>query len=826
MLYKRTFFKSVIAAILAAFVLQFFLQSSPVFAKAISKASGNLVVSALRATTVKVVDRITNPAGSVIVGDNLLVTGAATVKQKLNVQSEIYNSEKALVLNDDVIIKGNLKFFDDTVVQNIHFAQVDPNEVDTTQLEGGEIFTGVNDGKLWTWNALEQRWEALSNDDSTESLTIDLEDDTATGILPTTKGGTGMDTFTENGVVFGNENGALRVTAAGTAGQVVLANSSGVPTFTAVSGAAQLSSTGTLTLNSGVVNTTTILDGTIASADIATNAAISFSKLNITKSDITGLGIPEEDTNTTYTAGTGIAINGSNQISSTLTGLPSCANGEVPQFNGADWECASIAGGTAYLAGTGLTLTGSTFSSDLGVAIDTNEITDNTITATDLNSTLSFADGDLIDFSSINASSTTEGLKLPQSTTCSSATAVGQLCWDSDDSYLYTGNGTSVTLVSNPFGVAIDSSEITDATISNTDIASDAAIPFSKLNIMKSDITSLGIPGEDTDTTYTAGTGLDLTDSVFSIATNVVTSNYGGSITATAFSGNGSALTNVTAAGIANDTITSAKIVDGTIANADISDDVLDWDKMLDSMTLDNATTISRSSTTNENSLALSYLNGGGTAGTDNVFLISNAVSSNASGDTTTEALLLLDQTDTTSSGTTALTNALLVTNSGGSTLTNAITIGSGSQVISKALNIASTGVTTDISLQNGETIDNDTDGTIAVSATTTSLSGGLKIGGGTTILNHYSSSGTIDVSSVSAASCATAGTVTVTGATTGDTVVVTPTPTTGGIETLALMWGGYVSATNTVTIRVCNPLSLTPLDPASQTWRVDVWHH
>ena len=45
-------------------------------------------------------------------------------------------------------------------------------------------------------------------------------------------GGTGANTFTSNGILYGNSNSALQVTAAGTQGQIFSANSSGVPSFT------------------------------------------------------------------------------------------------------------------------------------------------------------------------------------------------------------------------------------------------------------------------------------------------------------------------------------------------------------------------------------------------------------------------------------------------------------------------------------------------------------------------------------------------------------------------------------------------------------------
>src|SRR3989344_2375814 len=129
--------------------------------------------------------------------------------------------------------------------------------------------------------------------------------------------------------------------------------------------------------------------------------------------------------------------------------------------------------------------------------------------------------------------------------------------------------------------------------------------------------------------------------------------------------------------------------------------------------------------------LNFSFANQGAIAHSQYAMAISNA-SVGSYSDTATEALLLLDQADATGTGNTAVSDALRITNSGGSTLTNGITIGSGTQAIGTAINIASTGVTTDISLQNGETIDNNTDGTLNLTATTTQTSGNLAIGGTT----------------------------------------------------------------------------------------------
>jgi hypothetical protein len=75
---------------------------------------------------------------------------------------------------------------------------------------------------------------------TTGTLVANLEDNNTTitggsitGItdLAVADGGTGVSTFTSNGVLYGNGASALNVTAAGTEGQILVANSSGVPGF-------------------------------------------------------------------------------------------------------------------------------------------------------------------------------------------------------------------------------------------------------------------------------------------------------------------------------------------------------------------------------------------------------------------------------------------------------------------------------------------------------------------------------------------------------------------------------------------------------------------
>ena len=211
-------------------------------------------------------------------------------------------------------------------------------------------------------------------------------------------------------------------------------------------------------------------------------------------------------------------------------------------------------------------------------SISSSKIIDGTITSADINSNAA------IPFSKLNiAKSDIVGLGIP----------------GSDQNTTYTA-GSGLTLSGTTFSIgtgAITSTSIADGTITNvdintsagidysklnlagsiisSDISNSAAIPFSKLNIAKSDIVGLGIPGSDLNTTYTAGSGLSLSGTTFSIGNNVLTSNYTGSplingtITANSFIGDGSNLTNIA---ISDNSVTDAKIVNGTITTSDLAD--------------------------------------------------------------------------------------------------------------------------------------------------------------------------------------------------------------------------------------------------------------
>ena len=72
---------------------------------------------------------------------------------------------------------------------------------------------------------------------------------------------------------------ALSKLASGTSGQVIVHNSSGVPTATTVTGDVTINSTGVTAIGSAKVTSAMIVDGTIVNADINASAAIALSKL-------------------------------------------------------------------------------------------------------------------------------------------------------------------------------------------------------------------------------------------------------------------------------------------------------------------------------------------------------------------------------------------------------------------------------------------------------------------------------------------------------------------------------------------------------------------
>jgi hypothetical protein len=229
----------------------------------------------------------------------------------------------------------------------------------------------------------------------------------------------------------------------------------------------------------------------IANADVVSGAAIDFSKLNITKANITGLGIQDG-----LTAGSGISIS-SGTIS--VTGLTT-----VNLSSTAGITNAQLANSSTTLGSTTMTL-GSTVTSVAGLTSVTSTgftgaLTGNASTATKLAATKNI-NGVAFDGSSditIAADAgTLSGTSLKSTITGSSLTSVGTITSG-------TWNGSTI-------GVAYGGTGVTSSTGSGSLVLSTSPTLVSPI---------LGTP---TSVTLTNGTGLPISSGVSGLGTGVAT---------------------------------------------------------------------------------------------------------------------------------------------------------------------------------------------------------------------------------------------------------------------------------------------------------------
>ncbi len=99
-----------------------------------------------------------------------------------------------------------------------------------------------------------------------------------------------------------------------------------------------------------------------------------------------------------------------------------------------------------------------------------------------------------------------------------------------------------------------------------------------------------------------------------------------------------------------------------------------------------------------------------------------------------------------------------------------------------------------------------------------------LVIGSGTSISKHLSSTASLDFPVIAGNSC-DAQTVTVTGAAVGDTVALGVANSIASAST-TLSISGWVSATDTVSVRVCQVATTATSDFAADTVRASVWKY
>jgi hypothetical protein len=227
--------------------------------------------------------------------------------------------------------------------------------------------------------------------------------------------------------------------------------------------------------------------------------------------------------NTTYTAGANVAIDASNVISSTYTDTTYTAGANVAID--ASNVISSTYTDTTYTAGTNLSLTGTTFnntSPDQTVVLTGTGAT--TITGTYPTFTINSTDTDTLDSVLARGAVTTRTAVLPfyyadQTTFPSASTYHGAIAHSHLDGAMYFAHGGSWNKMANSATIP-SGNQIIDWTSSGAG------------TIHASNYTDT-----DTDTTYTAGTGIDLTGTVFSTDSTIATKAYADAAVAVLTSG-------------------------------------------------------------------------------------------------------------------------------------------------------------------------------------------------------------------------------------------------------------------------------------------------
>jgi len=256
------------------------------------------------------------------------------------------------------------------------------------------------------------------------------------------------------------------------------------------------------------------------------------------------------------------------------------------------------------------------------------------------------------------------------------------------------GNATGASLVnidSGTGGVTIDSTSTGDIVLTSTDTLLLDAAGVLELN---SSAGVIGIGNDAVAQNINVGTGaaartITIGNNIGATAVNITTGTGGSAVASSVTTGTGVALT--------ASSLTTGSALTVTSTNTAVADTAGGITSVLVAATNAQATAAQtlggglsglRVNFTNNPTIA---------ANTENMVMIQNQVTANAT-DNAVAAGLLIDNADTSAAGSTVITDALRITNSG------AIAAG-----ITNAINIASTTVTTDLSLQNGETLDNDT---------------------------------------------------------------------------------------------------------------------
>jgi len=296
-------------------------------------------------------------------------------------------------------------------------------------------------------------------------------------------------------------SGALTITNDGTVGDISSVTAGTGLTGGGTSGAVTLnindSTVATISGSSftGVTKHTQGLSGSLTRLTDGTSYLAAGSNVTISTGSSGQISISSTDTNTTYTAGTGLDLSSTtfsidDSVVATVSGTT--FSGNVVASSGLSGSLQNLSNGTSYLA------------AGSNVTISTGSSGQITVSSTDTNTTYTAGDG-------LDLSGTTFSADLKSS---------GGLKIDStelaiDDSVVATVSGTTFS------GNVVASSGISGS-LQNLANGTSYLSAGSNVTISTGSSGQITVSSTDTNTTYTAGTGLDLSSTTFSIDDSIV----------------------------------------------------------------------------------------------------------------------------------------------------------------------------------------------------------------------------------------------------------------------------------------------------------------
>jgi len=177
----------------------------------------------------------------------LSLPDSVTINRDLSIAGNLFVSGNVvslpvenLVVEDSLIQLANSNIFAD-ILDIGFYGSYGPGGAGAHGHAG--LFRDASDGKFRLFQGLTESPGSTvnisGNNYSVASLVANLTGGTVSGLtanIAVSDGGTGVGTFTTNGILYGNATGSLKVTSAGTEGQVLQVNASGVPVFAGIDG--------------------------------------------------------------------------------------------------------------------------------------------------------------------------------------------------------------------------------------------------------------------------------------------------------------------------------------------------------------------------------------------------------------------------------------------------------------------------------------------------------------------------------------------------------------------------------------------------------------